>query len=126
MKHRSYIVIMLLSGFCLLTAAAVVSAEDAETIKTRMLQRLPVINEYKSQGVVGENNKGFLQVMGIDGEWSQVVAAENSDRKMVYQAIAAKTGASLETVGSRRALQIRESAATGTWIQTNDGKWVKK
>jgi hypothetical protein len=126
MKYRSYIVVMFLTVFCLLTAAAVVLAGDAEAIKTRMLERLPVINDYKTQGIVGENNKGFLQVMGIDGEWTQVVAAENNDRKMVYQAIAAKTGAPVEAVGVRRALQIRESAAPGTWIQTDDGKWVKK
>ncbi len=126
MKHRSYLFILLAAGFCLLSVSSLAVAESAGDIKARMLERLPVINDYKAQGTVGENNKGFLQVMGIDGEWSKVVAAENNDRKTVYQAIAAKAGAPAETVGARRALQIRESAAPGTWIQGKDGKWVKK
>lgn len=125
MKHNSYIKVVLLLGFCLLVASSLALAGEAE-IKARMLERLPVINDYKAQGIVGEDNQGFLHVMGIAGEWSDVVAAENEDRKIVYQAIARKTGAVVEIVGLRRALQIRESALPGTWIQADDGKWMKK
>lgn len=126
MKHKSYIVVVLLLGLCLAAVVVPAMAADGGGIKTRMLNRLPVINDYKARGIVGETNKGFVQVMGIDGEWSEVVAAENKDRRLVYQAIAAKTGAPVETVGLRRALQIRETAAPGTWLQADDGKWYKK
>lgn len=127
MKHNLYrhITAVLLIGFCLLTASSAVLAGEAE-IKARMLDRLPLINDYKARGVVGEDSQGLLQVIGAAGEWSEVVAAENNDRKTVYQAIAGKTGAAVETVGVRRALQIRESALPGTWVQADDGKWMKK
>jgi uncharacterized protein len=124
MKHHLYNTVVLLIAFCLLAASFAVAGETE--IKARMLDRLPLINDYKARGVVGEDNHGFLQVIGAAGEWSEVAAAENNDRKMVYQAIAGKTAAPVETVGVRRALQIRESALPGTWIQADDGKWVKK
>ncbi len=126
MKRNAYIVLLALVGCCLLAPASPVSAADAGGIKARMLDRLPVIDDYKARGIVGEDNQGFLQVMGVAGEWSEVVAAENRDRQMVYQAIAAKTGAPVETVGRRRALQIREGAVPGTWLQGDDGQWYKK
>ncbi|MFP4444853.1 MAG: DUF1318 domain-containing protein [Desulfosudaceae bacterium] len=45
---------------------------------------------------------------------------------MVYQAIASKLGTTVDKVGSRRALQIRENAEPGTWIQEPDGQWTRK
>jgi hypothetical protein len=125
MKHYSYIAAVLLLAFCLLTPT-LVSAGEAEEIKARMLDRLPLINQYKAEGIAGEDNQGYLLVLGIAGEWTEVVAAENADRRLVYEAIAAKTGATVASVGARRALQIRESAAPGTWLQSDDGKWAKK
>ena len=98
----------------------------ADTIKQRMMERIPALTSLKSQGVIGENNKGFLEFREQNPGKQDLVNAENSDRRQVYSAIAKQQGASPELVGSRRAKQIAEKAAPGTWVQKADGKWFKK
>ena len=125
MKNRSRIFCILIVGASLLFASFALAGE-ADDIKARMKERLATIDALKAQGVVGENNKGLLEVRGTGGQGADIVAAENNDRMVVYQAIAKKTGATVEQVGMRRALQIQATAAPGTWIQTGDGQWRKK
>ncbi len=98
----------------------------ADTIKQRMLERLPDIIALKKDGVVGENNKGFLQFMGENRAKQDVVEAENADREQVYQIIAKQQGTTVESVGSRRALRIAETAQPGEWLQDPGGKWYQK
>jgi len=107
------------------TFAAGISA-FADDIKDRMKQRLPVIIELKTNGIVGENNAGFLEFIGAKREKADVVAAENEDRQTVYAAIAKQQGTTAELVGKRRALQIAKNANKGEWVQDNSGKWTKK
>jgi uncharacterized protein YdbL (DUF1318 family) len=104
---------------------AAVSA-PADDIKARMKNRLPVIKELKAQGIVGEDNKGFLQFVGGKQAKSDVVAAENKDRQTVYAAIAKQQGTTAELVGQRRALQIAKRANQGEWVQSTDGSWIQK
>ena len=83
----------------------------------------------KNQGWVGENNLGFLSFRGSAGqskENTQVVQAENEDRKTVYAEIAAKVNTSVADVGKRRAAQIAALAAVGQWLQDADGNWYQK
>ena len=98
----------------------------AEEIKARMKNRLPVINELKTKGIVGEDNKGFLQFVGAKKEKQDVVSAENNDRLTIYKAIAKQQGATAELVGQRRANQIARKARTGDWLQDDKGKWYQK
>jgi hypothetical protein len=98
----------------------------AEDIKTRMKKRLPVIVELKAQGIVGENNQGYLEFVGSKKAKADIVAAENEDRKTVYTAIAKQQGTTAELVGKRRALQIAQKANPGEFIQNADGKWIQK
>ena len=77
-------------AFVLITTFATGISAFADDIKTRMKQRLPVIIELKAQGIVGENNAGYLEFIGAKREKADVVAAENNDRKTVYTAIAKK------------------------------------
>jgi len=107
-------------------AAPAVHAENLGTVKSRMEQRLADLVSLKQSGAVGEDNRGYLSVRGQLGAAQRaMVEAENADRKKVYAAIAAKTSASVESVGRKRAEQVRDSAPTGTWVQQADGKWVK-
>ena len=75
MKQRTStkILAVLLIGFFTLGAAA--SADD---IKARMKSRLPVIKKLKSEGIVGEDNAGFLQFVGDKKVSADVVAADIS------------------------------------------------
>ncbi len=98
----------------------------AQDIKTRMIERLPAIKELKVKGIVGENNKGYLEFTGERKEGEDVVSAENEDRRRVYEAIAKREGVGTDIVGQRRALQIAESAEKGEWLQDAQGKWYKK
>ena len=96
------------------------------SIKQRMISRLPVIKALKDQGIVGENNTGFLEFVGNRKEKADVVAAENKDRKLVYEAIAKQQGTTAEVVGKHRAIQIAGKAQTGEWLQDANGKWYQK
>lgn len=122
-ERRSVPFILLLLSVLLV---AVCSTANAQGIKERMLARLPQIDSMKSSGILGENNKGYLEFVGKERKMQDVVEAENLDRKKVYEAIAAKQGTSPALVGSRRALQISENATAGTWLQAADGSWYRK
>ncbi len=114
----------LLLSFILIAGASAFAGSDK--IKTRMKERLPVITTLKAEGVVGENNKGYLEVIGANKGKAGVITAENSDRKQVYTAIAKQQGTSVDLVGKRRAKQIAKKAKPGQWIQDQSGKWYQK
>jgi len=99
----------------------------ADDIKARMQDRLPTIVQMKSEGIIGENNKGYLEfVPGAAQKNEGTITAENNDRKAVYSAIAGQQKTTPELVGERRAIQIAEKAAPGEWLQDQSGKWYKK
>ncbi len=98
----------------------------SKEIKQRMIARLPVIKALKGQGIVGENNKGYLEFVGQKKEKEEVVTAENKDRKLVYGAIAKQQGTTVEVVGQHRVVQIANKAQPGEWLQDANGKWYQK
>ena len=123
MKQRTLTKILALVLIGIFVCGIPVFAED---IKARMKNRLPVIKELKAQGIVGEDSKGYLQFVGSKQAKSDVVAAENKDRKTVYAAIAKQQGTTAELVGQRRALQIAKRANKGDWVKDSSGKWFQK
>ena len=125
MKTKIFITMStLLLSAILITGVSAFAGSDK--IKARMKERLPVITALKADGVVGENNKGYLELMGETREKSGVITAENRDRKEVYTAIAKQQGTSVDLVGKRRAKQIARKAKPGQWIQNQSGKWYQK
>ena len=83
--------VVVLVGICLcLWVAQGVSV--AQEIKEQMKARLPTIVDLKERGIVGENNKGYLEFRSDTREQEDVLAAENRDRRQVYSAIAAQQG----------------------------------
>ena len=119
MKKTISLFILALVSFVLLTAPA------SAGVRERMKERDPVVDALRARGVVGENNQGFLEFRGPQ-EQADVVAAENADRAIVYEAIGQKEGVSSAVVGQHRAAQIRENAPGGTMLQAPDGSWYKK
>jgi uncharacterized protein YdbL (DUF1318 family) len=125
-KYSIFYAIIALFVLSIFSATAVCFA-GADDIKARMLERLPTIVQIKAEGIVGENNSGFLQfVPGAAAKMQDVVSAENKDRQTVYEAIAKQQGSTAQLVGKRRALKIAEEAAPGEWLQDGSGKWYKK
>lgn len=107
-------------------SAAVVTAQDLGPIKERMEARIASLDALKVGGVLGETNRGFLEVRAEHGDAKAVAAAENADRAAVYAAIAKKTGVTAESVGAARAKQIATASKPGVWVQREDGGWYKK
>jgi len=101
-------------------------AQDLGAVKSRMAQRLSQLDQLKSKGAIGENNRGLVEARGADAAAGAVISAENSDRDIVYAALAKQTGTSAEQVGRTRAKQIAAGSAPGVWVQKEDGTWLKK
>ncbi len=102
-------------------------AAQAGSVKERVAARAPEILKLKSQGLIGENNQGYLEIRGAGGgNAAGLVKAENSDRQMVYKAIAAKTGGSVAQVGQRAAAKRAQVAGASEWLQKPSGEWYQK
>ncbi len=112
--------------FCLCLPA--LQANNAETIKQNMIKRLPRIQELKKDGLIGENQLGCLEAVqsSLPAADKEVIEAENTDRKSVYEAIARQQGTTVELVGKLRAKKIFEQAKAGEFLKQEDGSWSKK
>ncbi len=115
---------ILLCTLCLGTTVAL--AETPADIQHRMAQRLSVVDDLKAKEVIGENNRGFIEVRKAAPGADSVVSDENRDREAVYALIAQKTSATSDTVGQARAKQIATNSRSGVWLQDEAGKWYKK
>jgi len=107
-------------------AAGALRAEDLGAVKARLSQRLPKLDQFKGQGAIGENNRGYVELREASPAAGDITAAENRDREFVYAAIAQQTGSSAEIVGRARAKQIAAGSAAGVWVQRENGEWAKK
>jgi uncharacterized protein YdbL (DUF1318 family) len=116
-------VMLLFAAVC---ATAALRAEDLGAVKARMSERLSQLDQLKSSGEVGENNRGLVEVRGGGGDAASVVREENRDRQVVYAAIAQQTGSSADAVGRARARQIAAASRPGVWLQKDDGSWYRK
>ncbi|MBW2472493.1 MAG: YdbL family protein [Deltaproteobacteria bacterium] len=125
---KYFVVYAIIAVFALLTFNTKGNCfAGADDIKARMQERLPTVVQLKSEGIVGENNMGFLEfVPGAAIKMQDIVGDENKDRKMVYEAIGRQQNTTAELVGKRRAIQIAERAVPGEWLQDGSGKWYKK
>ena len=125
---KYFVVYTIIAVFALLTFNTKGNCfAGADDIKARMQERLPTVVQLKSEGIVGENNMGFLEfVPGAARKMQDIVGDENKDRQMVYEAIGRQQNTTAELVGKRRAIQIAERAVPGEWLQDGSGKWYKK
>ncbi|QJB56627.1 YdbL family protein [Pseudodesulfovibrio sp. zrk46] len=120
MPNKKHIIALVTMLICLLAATA-----QAQGIKDRMKARVPAIQALQKQGIVGENNQGYLEFRGPQQQ-ADLVAAENADRAKVYAAIAKKTGAAPAVVGQRSAAKFIQIVPPGSWVQNPQGQWYQK
>jgi len=112
-----------------LVAVSLLAAETAgpEEIRARMKANLPAIDKLKQAGKVGENRRAYLEARTELSETEKrLIKTENEDRKAVYQILADRAKATLESVEATRAAQIRERSASGLWLQDPEGNWYRK
>ncbi|MDZ7292629.1 MAG: YdbL family protein [candidate division KSB1 bacterium] len=97
------------------------------------------IDEFKRDGSVGENAKGYLEIrphpkLQSDPEYRKmvegIVAEDNRDRQIIMRrviainpAIQAADTTEVEKVFARL---NRDNAKPGEWIQMDNGEWVRK
>jgi len=98
-------------------------------------RRLPAIERYKAAGIIGENNRGDVEILKPYKDPTKleqlklVVEGENADRERLYVALAAGAGGGPDALAEVResyAELLRNSARRKEWIQLPDGKWQKK
>jgi len=124
--------------FCLLAAVSSVSAasyglkEVTPVINKAIVNRqgrYEILAGLKSQNNVGEDNRGYVKALGGGAQVEAVVAAENEDRRFIYENIAQQNNLGpegLATIESVFAEVQREKAKPGESIQLPDGQWTKK
>ena len=97
------------------------------------------IDEFKRKGLVGENNRGFLEArpspeLDANPELAKLVtrlvAEDNQDRQTIMGRVM-EVNEELQKAGKEEVYAVfakmnRESAEHDTWIQQPDGTWVKK
>jgi len=97
------------------------------------------IDEFKKSEFVGESNDGMLVIrdeeklnadLDLKNRLTTIVEKENGYRKIIMERIvilneqASEAGAT--SVGKIFARMNQDNSAEGTWIQLDDGNWVKK
>ena len=94
------------------------------------------INELKQEKVVGENNRGYLEILPTskyeqDERYTtlvdKLVDEENRDRRIIYQRVLVMNRlAREEETGSIFADMQIEQSAPGTMVQLHSGQWIEK
>lgn len=112
--------------FVLSCATVAVRADESARVKSRIEDRLTLLNSLKAKGEVGEDNRGFAVLRSRDVDAGDVVAAENQDRRFVYAEGAKQSGKSIEDVGRFWARKFAKESAKGVWLQNVDGNWYQK
>lgn len=123
-RMKLFVLRLLVVSGLLFATAPFTHAEDLNAIRGRMEQRVSQIDALKTRGVLGENNRGYLEVRSGDDQG--VAAIENADRAAVYGTLAKKTGVTSDAVGKARARKIAAASAKGVWVQAENGQWVQK
>jgi uncharacterized protein YdbL (DUF1318 family) len=82
------------------------------------------LQDLRASGALGESVSGYA--VARDASAKAEVAAINKKRKAVYAQKAAEQGVSVDEVGKVYAKEIFKKVPAGTWIQNQQGKWIKK
>jgi uncharacterized protein YdbL (DUF1318 family) len=115
----------LLAG--LLVPALARAADDLGALQKRFKERHAQIQKLKSDGIVGETYKGYVEFVDKKDPASEdLVKSENEDRKTLYDALAKKENTTAEKVAERNAKRNFERAKSGEYLQDSTGKWQKK
>jgi len=105
----------------LLCGLSVVALADLES----MTARVPQIVDLKSSGAIGEQADGYLGVVKPNAQAEQLVAAENADRKKVYEERSRAQGQSLDVFCKVMGQARQQKEPSGRWIKSPSG-WVQK
>ncbi len=126
-----FLTVMPMGNFNLFADGKYDIKEMTPAVKTALenrRDRFDDLKAFKVQGIIGENNRGYVEALTSDSAAQRLVDAENKDRKVIYQTIEEQNNLSgaLETIEKVFAQVQREKSNPGDKIQTEDGQWVTK
>jgi uncharacterized protein YdbL (DUF1318 family) len=84
------------------------------------------LDEYKAAGQVGERPDGYIGVVSGGADVSQFVVSINAKRRDKYQEIATNRDTTVEAVEVIAGAKLIERSASGHYIMTSAGNWVRK
>lgn len=115
-----------------------ISEEKKQVLDARRRQQFNQddLNEFKRNGLVGENNQGFVEIRESSPDTARselvrtIVSEENTDREVIMSRVIELNetlqGAVRENVLGVFASMYQRESPRGTWIQDPDGKWKQK
>jgi len=110
-----------LISFFIDTAYAQSVSKEVEEAALRRRDRLNQLTQLQKAGIVGENKDGLLEILKeIDESGKSLVEDENTDRMIIYRALAKKNSVSVEEIQKLYAKNNQEKAPTGTPIEVLD------
>lgn len=105
-----------------------ITPEVQQAIQARQSRYAP-LQSLRQSGAVGENNQGFVALLGQAPGAEELISAENRDRDMIYQAIASQNGLGPDGLSEVRRIFAevqRGKALPGERIELPTGEWIKK
>lgn len=103
------------------------TGNEGDVIMRRMRDRLIKIEELKLTGLVGEDNRGYLQARSLLSDVQKgIIENENVDRRKIYFFIGIKSDLKVDQVESYRASQIAVRSVDGIWLQGQEDTWYQK
>jgi uncharacterized protein YdbL (DUF1318 family) len=116
--------------------AATVSNAAIRALKDQLAQRHTQLVPYYTQGQVGIDRDGYLQVRDTGGlglpqvaTLKRLVEADNATRRQLYAEVARALNLQPQQIGQVQeifAREWRDKAQTGWWVQDDAGTWKKK
>mgnify|MGYP001048630091 CR=1 FL=1 len=135
MKKRGTLFGIAVLFSCLLVTAVAAQNYDIKTMTPEIKAALDArrarfdeLADLKAEGIIGENNSGYVEILAPSPRAQELAPNENRDRRLIYKAIAEQNGltGALNTIETVFAKVQREKAAPGDPIQLPGGEWVKK
>lgn len=93
---------------------------EVERVALRRRDRISDLNNSQSGGVIGENKFGLVEIRApekTDSAVEALVKTENSDRMIIYEAVAERNNTSVEEVQKLYAQRLQKDAPAGTPIE---------
>jgi len=98
-------------------------SSEVEQAALRRRDRLSELSAWQSKGVIGENKRGFVEIVkqsSADPSLGQLVNQENSDRRIIYESLAKKNNTTVGEIEKLYAQRLQSSAPAGCPIETLD------
>ena len=134
--NRIFLRIGLGTALFLSTATAFAGSYDIKTMTPEIQQalsgrqnRYSDLQNLKSQGAIGENKSGYVEILNSAPGGAATVNQENEDRRTLYRGIVDQNnlGAQGMSEVERVFAEVqRDKARPGDFIQSPSGQWTQK